>query len=156
MPFSLNQQYYKLRKDFIIMKQVETKRLIFLDAAKGIGILAVMFGHITSIGNPIDRWISTFKLPIFFVISGYLLCRSKEMSTTSPCAFIKKKAKVLLIPYFLFSLLTIIYRTGFAVFKGKWLIYYNFASRPESFMVLDGIIFGRDSFLLRNPFSSDW
>ena len=119
MPFSLNQQYYKLRKDFIIMKQVETKRLIFLDAAKGIGILAVMFGHITSIGNPIDRWISTFKLPIFFVISGYLLCRSKEMSTTSPCAFIKKKAKVLLIPYFLFSLLTIIYRTGFAVFKGK-------------------------------------
>lgn len=105
------------------MKQVETKRLVFLDTAKGVGILAVMFGHITSIGNPIDRWISTFKLPIFFVITGFLLCRSQEISTAPFRSFTGKKARALLIPYFSFSLLTILYRIAIAVFKGKDLTY---------------------------------
>ena len=33
-----------------------TERKKYLDAAKGWGILMVVFGHITKLGNPIDIW----------------------------------------------------------------------------------------------------
>ena len=42
-----------------------TERKKYLDAAKGWGILMVVFGHITSLGNPIDIWFGAYKLAVF-------------------------------------------------------------------------------------------
>lgn len=119
------------------MKNIEdNKRLIFLDVSKGIGILAVMFGHITSIGNPVDRWISTFKLPIFFIITGFLICRSQEVFTVSFRSFAAKKAKSLLLPYFLFSLLTISYRLMIYGFKEKNLAQFIYRIKEDVYITV--------------------
>lgn len=61
-------------------------RIIWIDAAKGFGILLVMFSHLIDIG----AYITSFYMPIFFIIAGYFM----------PRQLIVKKAKRLLIPYF--------------------------------------------------------
>ena len=44
-------------------------------------------------------------MPLFFFISGYLFQEKKEESLIS---FIKRKAKRILIPYFVFAILSLI------------------------------------------------
>ena len=45
-----------------------TERKKYLDAAKGWGILMVVFGHITSLVNPIDIWFGAYKLSVFYFV----------------------------------------------------------------------------------------
>ena len=45
-----------------------TERKKYLDAAKGWGILMVVFGHITKLGNPIDIWFGAYKLAVCFIL----------------------------------------------------------------------------------------
>ena len=52
-----------------------TERKKYLDAAKGWGILMVVFGHITKLGNPIDIWFGAYKLAVFYFVSGYQCVR---------------------------------------------------------------------------------
>lgn len=103
----------------MVQMDKDKKRLIFLDAAKGIGILGVMFGHITALGNPIDRWLSTFKIPIFFLVSGFLICRMGRLFDTSFKEFTLKRGRMLLLPYFSFSFIVILYRIGTRILKEK-------------------------------------
>lgn len=101
------------------MNRQQNGRFLFLDAAKGVGILAVMFGHITSLGNPVDRWISTFKLPIFFIVAGFLICYKEEVSTVPFGKFSVKRVRAMLLPYLYFSGIVILYRMVRAAFQGK-------------------------------------
>lgn len=71
-----------------------------IDIAKGIGIIAVVYGHtFTSLG----LYIYIFHLPLFFVISGFLYA-SKDKEPLMP--YVKNKIHSLLIPYFIFLVLT--------------------------------------------------
>jgi len=76
------------------------KRLDWLDVGKGLGIILVMLGH-TTIPAPLKTYIYTFHMPLFFFLSGYLYKPEKFASFT---AFLAKRTKSLLIPYFCFSL----------------------------------------------------
>ena len=51
----------------------KSNRLGYIDSAKAISIIMIMFGHITSYDNPVDNWMSSFKVTIFYVISGFLI-----------------------------------------------------------------------------------
>ena len=63
-------------------------RLEYLDAAKGLGILLVILGHIYAWNPNINRkilvtWIYSFHMPLFFIVSGMLIkyknyCNIKE------------------------------------------------------------------------------
>ena len=53
---------YKLMKE----------RLDYIDTAKGIGIIFVVFGHHLLEAESFRHWISCFHMPLFFIISGYL------------------------------------------------------------------------------------
>ena len=69
-----------------------SKRLEWLDMAKGYGIIAVVIAHL---GIPyIETWIYTFHIPLFFFLSGYVF-----KSDLSFKKFIKKRIKGLIIPY---------------------------------------------------------
>lgn len=68
------------------------RRIQWIDSARGIAMLCVIFGHM-NIGSVWNKIIFSFHMPIFFLISGYFL--KKEENRT----FVKKKAKHLLIPY---------------------------------------------------------
>lgn len=70
-----------------------------LDIMKGIGILLVVFAHVYHNSG----LIYLFHMPLFFILSGAAMTYSKSGSG------LKKKAKTLLIPYFLFSLLCFVY-----------------------------------------------
>lgn len=71
----------------------DTNRLEWIDVARGIGIISVMFGHLGV--DIIDRIVFTFHMPLFFLISGYFLKTDESI-----WIFLKKKAKRLLIPYY--------------------------------------------------------
>ena len=76
------------------------ERIKWIDVAKGIGIILVIIGHV-SINANINNFIYSFHMPLFFIISGFLYKPKKN--------FVKNKAKSILIPYFVFSIISFIY-----------------------------------------------
>jgi fucose 4-O-acetylase-like acetyltransferase len=78
-------------------------RIVWIDIAKGIGIITVILGHM-SIPNILQRYIFSFHMPLFFFLSGYLFSQ-QSMSTLN---YIKKRIRTILLPYVLFSIIIII------------------------------------------------
>ena len=75
-------------------------RFDYLDIAKGLGILAVVWAHIMLVGWS-HKIIYAFHMPFFFFVSGMLFKREKY---TSFGDFLKKRAKRLLVPYFIYAI----------------------------------------------------
>lgn len=78
------------------------KRYSWLDILKGFGIIFVVLGHFCSIDS-VYHWTYSFHMPLFFLASGYLYHKRSVMST------IKHKFLTLMVPYFLFGIITSIY-----------------------------------------------
>lgn len=78
------------------------KRFDYVDIAKGIGILMVVWAHILLTGAS-HRFIYAFHMPVFFLLSGMMFSREKYASFG---VFLGKRAKRLLIPYVIYSVLT--------------------------------------------------
>lgn len=74
----------------------------WLDSVKGIGILFVVMGH-TCTYAPLFRWIYSFHMALFFIVSG-LLFRPKPFVLTA-----KRKAFRLLVPYAFFATIMFLY-----------------------------------------------
>ena len=87
---------------------MNTKRISYIDMAKGIGIILVVFGHLGFASESLLTWIMSFHMPLFFILSGMLLSHTNS-DRHSMSAFFRKKAKGILIPYFSFSILSIIF-----------------------------------------------
>jgi len=73
-------------------------RLDWVDTAKGIGIIAVVAGHVFSNRQAADL-IYLWHMPLFFILSGYLFSPRPGMP------FAWKKTQHLLVPYLAFLLL---------------------------------------------------
>ena len=79
------------------------KRLMGLDMARGIAIILVVIGHSGLVGPACNIWISTFHLPLFFILSGILAgIRQEEEQSLSKLAL--QKARSIMIPYLWFSI----------------------------------------------------
>ena len=93
----------------------KNNRLKHLDIARGICIFFVVLGHaiIPSIRNNnkileyIYKYIYSFHMPVFFIISG-IIFENNVYKYDSKLQFFKKKAKLLLVPYLTFSVITYI------------------------------------------------
>ena len=72
------------------------ERIEYIDIAKGFGILLVIAGHLFAYRGPISRWIFSFHMPLFFILSG--ICY-KMNSSTILVEYKKKKCKQLLVPF---------------------------------------------------------
>ena len=97
------------------------EKINYIDYSKGIAILFVIFGHVYSGNNIATTWIYSFHMPLFFIISGFLLKLNKNKDTKS---MILKKFKSLMVPYILFSIINIvgfylIKDLSYEVFKGN-------------------------------------
>lgn len=84
---------------------MQTERLTWVDAAKGIGIFLVFLGH-TALPYPLFIYLFSFHMPLFFFLSGYLYRPGKHNSWWD---FLKSKFKKLIIPYALFFAILFIY-----------------------------------------------
>ncbi len=78
----------------------QSNRIIWVDIAKGIGILLVLIGHISQ-NQYISSFIYCFHMPLFFIISGYLYSDKQH--------YVKKKIKSILIPYLFFAIISFLY-----------------------------------------------
>ena len=76
------------------------KRIQWIDIAKGISIILVVYGHSGLNNVPIiGSWLHAYRMPFFFFVSGLLFSGAKY-STIVP--FLRKRIKTLYRPYFLF------------------------------------------------------
>ena len=79
------------------------KRIEWVDTAKGIGIILVMFGH-----NYLDWkfvfWFYAFHMALFFFLSGYTFHFSEDFKS-----FVQKRVRGLLIPYVFFAVVISLY-----------------------------------------------
>lgn len=113
------------------------KRLEYVDAARGIGIILLVLGHIITICSPLFNWIFSFHMPLFFFLSGMTV--SEQHLNHFP-AFLVKKLKVRVCGYLLitalgFSLCMIIpqYRADMITQVGyqRQLMYVFYRGRPQ-------------------------
>ena len=70
---------------------------------KGIGIFTVALGHMEDISTGTRVWISSFHMPLFFIVSGILMAVKDEPSKDFRGA-VRKRFRGIIIPYLWFSL----------------------------------------------------
>ncbi|MBE6909140.1 MAG: hypothetical protein E7474_06165 [Ruminococcaceae bacterium] len=86
------------------MSEVKTRRLEY-DYAKGIGVLLVIMGHMTTYPRAIKNMIYSFHMPMFFIIAGLLISVPAKGEEGSFRKLLQKKSRAILIPAFFFELL---------------------------------------------------
>ncbi|MDK1081250.1 MAG: acyltransferase family protein [Anaerolineae bacterium] len=82
---------------------IDSKRIGYIDIAKGIGILLVVLAHsdLALISAYLHKFIYSFHVPLFFFLSGYFFNAEVPLQL-----FIKKRFNAILKPY-LFTILLI-------------------------------------------------
>ena len=115
------------------------QRLLFIDIAKGIGILLVVCSHTEA--HDLMVWSVGFFVPIFYFCSGYMTTAS---SSSRPIADnMKKRARKLLIPYLFFNIILLLYYrrwsiTGIYGFLYSRYCYFPLGSDNNYFFFLWG------------------
>ena len=86
------------------------KRIDYIDIAKGLGMMTIIWGHImyAGISNAI---VYAFHIPLYFFLSGLVFSRERYASFGE---FVMKRVKGLLFPYIIFSFLTWVLWAAFA------------------------------------------
>ena len=88
-----------------------TPRIEWVDAARGIGIVLVVFAHdvrglelvgTSPLATRVDRLIYAFHMPLFFFLAGLFASQSARRGAR---AFVTDKLRVIAYPYLLWSLL---------------------------------------------------
>lgn len=116
-------------------------RLDWVDVARGIGIVAVVMGHVWTRG-PLRDAVYAFHMPLFFLLSG-MLSRPHPIG-----AFARRQLVAQMRPYAAFLLLLLIADQGIERLKGNLPIFHSW---PED---IAPILLG--GFWLRGPFTIFW
>ena len=85
----------------------KNERMMYIDYTKAVGILLIVFAHCIqwfSAMSKVNEYVIGFHVPLFFVISG-CLGYYKDYDGVSFKTFFLKRAKSLLIPYVVFSVI---------------------------------------------------
>ena len=87
---------------------MKKKQIEWINILRGFAIILIVLGHAIGYSkklNILTIYLSSFYVPLFFFISGYLHNEDKKEELI---VFIKRKAKRILIPYFVFAILSLI------------------------------------------------
>lgn len=74
----------------------------YIDAAKGIGILLIVLGHVVP-NRAIHQFVYSFHVPLFFLLSGFTYRVKSDKKQ-----FYLTKFKRLLVPYYIFAVVSIV------------------------------------------------
>ena len=86
------------------------KRLGYIDAVKGFGIILVVYAHIIS--GLSSYVIYLFHMPLFFIVSGILFKEPNDKNK-----FIVGKVKSLIVPYFSYSILLFVVFSSYNIMR---------------------------------------
>lgn len=119
----------------------EPRRLGYIDSAKAVSIMMIMLGHITALGNPVDLWMSSCKICIFYVISGFLIAYRDTFKRRSPLKFVQNILCTIAWPYLTFSIIAIFAKCfyTFSKHKGWEAVQDTFIENFCKFFFLKGI-----------------
>ena len=106
-------------------------RLDYMDTARGLAILLVVIGHYPKTGGGIITWLSSFHMPLFFILTGMLSMYTLEAEKPVK-EFLFKKARTILLPYATFSLIIMILRLVYEFYKTS---NFSIATITEDFMM---------------------
>ncbi len=95
----------------------DSKRISYLDMARGIGMVLVVMGHVTYINPNLRHFITAFHMSLFFLISGMLLDIKKE-EEKNYILLLRKKLQKIMIPYVVFSLASFVVESTRILIKG--------------------------------------
>src|SRR5438874_1994978 len=102
-----------------------TSRVAWVDVAKGIGIVLVVYGHVSgglvdagiqprnSVANAASALIYTFHMPLFFFLSGIWLARTSAKPFSQ---FARQRIGTIVYPYVLWSTIQFIANRAMARF----------------------------------------
>ena len=128
------------------------ERIAYVDAARGLAILCVVLGHLYP-GDGIVQYISSFHVPVFFILSGLLMAARDGWKTQRLTEFAAKKAKRLLYPYATISALNLaLFRFNavdlhYSLIGNPALYYTNAAAGSYALMKLCELAFAENRFL---------
>lgn len=88
------------------------ERLDYIDTAKGIGIFLVVVYHHLLGAEYINHWISSFHMPLFFMITGFLYGFRNDFSKPVR-SFAVQKFKGLMYPFITLSCVVILWNAFF-------------------------------------------
>jgi len=133
-----------MNRKFCLLGGETSKRLTYIDIAKGIGIVLVVLGHCipdatspTGISVPAYRWlhdmIYSFHMPLFFFLAGFMVSRQKMLARAQkPLDLVCKRISRLLVPYIFVGLC-------YAPFK---MLLSRFANKPYDISTLWQMVIG--------------
>ena len=107
-----------------------TKRISWIDIARGLGIIFVIYAHVLD-RSSIRYLFYAFHMPLFFFVSGLVHHHKKSDSFL---VFLKKNFRRIVLPYFFFALLT----------YGWWYVSQNNSGfhLPDFLHHMGGILYG--------------
>ena len=123
---------------------IHNQRLPWIDYAKAIAIILVVYRHIligfTRASIEINQWllvanevVYTFRMPLFFILTGIFIRRSINKRGNQP--FVRNKAITLLYPYFVWGGLQIsvqIFLTDYINADRSWIDYAYLIIKPRA------------------------
>lgn len=119
----------------------QATRLDWVDVARGVGILAVVAGHVWT-GGPLRDAVYSFHMPLFFLLSG-MLCRPQPVAR-----FTMRQLAGQMRPYILFLGMLVLADQIIEPMRGHRPIFHDW---PSDFAVL---AYGGSA--LRGPYTIFW
>lgn len=88
------------------MKELNVKRIEWIDVCKGLGIFLVFIGHtnVSQLSRTLYDWIYSFHMPLFYMLSGLVFDKTKYNTFRK---YINRRFKTLILPFFILN--TILY-----------------------------------------------
>jgi fucose 4-O-acetylase-like acetyltransferase len=83
-------------------------RIPWVDVLKALGIFAIYLGHFGKFSGSLYSFVFSYHVPLFFFISGFFV---KIKKNETYLQFVWNKFKTLMIPYFIFSVLYVLFDT---------------------------------------------
>lgn len=80
-------------------------RISWIDTLKFLGIFSIYYGHFLDVGGRMHKFAFAYSVQLFFFASGFFALSHKDAPFMEN---LKKRIKTILLPYFIFSILTII------------------------------------------------
>ena len=104
--------------------QIIKKRIGFIDSLRGFTMFLVVYNHIiTFMGggkSPLTEILITFRMPLFFFISGYIAYKSINWDYKTYFQLVAKKGRIQLIPTIVFSIIFCIAFQRNPWDEGRW------------------------------------